>query len=213
MGPRRNNEKPKDLKKAIRILFAYLKPFYRYLIIATILALIGSIFSIIGPDKIKEITNIIVSGLASSIDMKKIKSIVFFLVTIYAVGAICMYIENYLMATVTNRFSKKLRGEISVKINKLPLKYFDSTSYGDILSRVTNDVDTMAQTIGQSMGTLVSSLTLLLGSVFMMFYTNYISLTASRNQLEEDLKKLLRELPDTEEYAVLRNTLAEMNYL
>jgi len=175
MGPRRrNNEKPKDLKKSLKILFSYLKPFYIFLIIATMLALVGSIFSIIGPDKIKEITNLIVSGLATTINMSKIKSIVFFLITIYSIGAICMYMENYIMAIVTNRFSKKLRSEISIKINKLPLKYFDNTSYGDILSRVTNDVDTMSQTVNQSVGTLVSSLTLLLGSIFMMFYTNYI---------------------------------------
>jgi len=175
MGPRRGkNEKPKDLKKSLKILFTYLKPFYINIIIATILALIGSIFSIIGPDKIKEITNLIVSGLSSSIDIMKIKSIVIFLVTIYLIGAICTYLENYIMATITNRFSKKIRSEISIKINKLPLKYFDNTSYGDILSRVTNDVDTMSQTVNQSIGTLVSSLTLLLGSIFMMFYTNYI---------------------------------------
>ena len=175
MGPRRRqNEKPKDLKKSLQILFSYLKPFYVYLLVATILALIGSIFSIIGPDKIKEITNLITIGLRTTIDMSKVKSIAIFLIIIYLIGAICMYIENYLMATITNRFSKKLRSEISVKINKLPLKYFDSTSYGDILSRVTNDVDTMSQTINQSIGTMVSSLTLLLGSIFMMFYTNYI---------------------------------------
>ena len=175
MGPRRRkNEKPKDLKKSLKILFDYLKPFYVYLLVATILALIGSIFSIIGPDKIKEITNLIVSGLTTTIDMSKVKSITIFLVTIYVIGAICMYLENYIMATITNRFSKKLRSDISVKINKLPLKYFDNTSYGDILSRVTNDVDTMSQTINQSIGTMVSSLTLLIGSLFMMFYTNYI---------------------------------------
>ena len=176
MGPgrRRNNEKPKNFKQSIINLFSYLKPFYGYLIIATILAFIGSVFSIIGPDKIKEITNLIVSGLSTEINMSKIKSIVIFLIIIYVIGAICMYIENFLMATITNSFSKKLRKEISIKINKLPLKYFDNTSYGDILSKVTNDVDTMSGAINQSIGTLVSSLTLLIGSVFMMFKTNYI---------------------------------------
>ena len=84
MGPRhRNNEKPKDFKKSIKSLLFYLKPFYLYLIIATILAFIGSIFSIIGPDKIKEITNLIVIGISSNIDMDKIKSISILLIIIY----------------------------------------------------------------------------------------------------------------------------------
>ena len=175
MGPRhRNNEKPKDFKKSIKNIFSYLKPYYIYLILAIILSFVGSVFSIIGPDKIKEITNLIVTGLSSNIDMNKIKKIAIFLIIIYLIGAICTYIEHFIMATITNLFTKKIRGEISIKINRLPLKYFDKTSYGDILSRVTNDVDTMSNMISQSIGTLVSSITLLIGSVFMMFYTNYI---------------------------------------
>ena len=173
------NEKPKDFKKALKNLISYLKPYLTPLIIAIIFALVGSIFSIIGPDKIKEITNLIVSGLASSIDLDKIKSIALFLIIIYSIGFVCSYLENFIMATITNRFSKKLRGEISEKINRLPLKYFDKTPYGDILSRVTNDVDTLSQTVNQSISTLVSSITLLIGSIFMMFHTNWIlALTA-----------------------------------
>src|SRR5574344_1082170 len=84
------------------------------------------------------------------------------------------FFENYIMVVVSNRFSKELRTKISVKINKLPLKYFDNHSYGDILSRVTNDVDTIGQNMHESLGTLVSSITLLLGSVIMMFATNAI---------------------------------------
>ncbi len=174
MGPRRNVEKPENFKKSIKELLFYLKPFYRLLIISLILSFIASIFSIIGPDKIKEITNIIVDGLGSQINFSRIKSISSFLVTIYLIGFICNYLVNFIMATVTNKFSRKLRKEISEKINKLPLKYFDNTTYGDILSRVTNDVDTMSQSINQSISTLISSLTLLIGSIFMMFHTNYI---------------------------------------
>ena len=175
MGPRhRAPEKPKDFKKSLKELLLFLKPYSKWIILATFLAFIGSVFSIIGPDKIKEITNIIVSGLNSKIDINKIKSIAIFLIIIYLLGAICTYFEDFIMATITNRFTKKLRNEISKKINRLPLKYFDNTSFGDVLSRVTNDVDTMSQMINQSIGTFVSSLTLLVGTVFMMFYTNYI---------------------------------------
>ena len=173
-GKHKNMEKPKNFKKSILKLISYLKPYLVPIIISVLLAFVGSIFSIIGPDKIKEITNLIVVGLTSSIDIDKIKSIALFLITIYGIGSICIYLENYIMATITNRFSKKMRGEISDKINNLPLKYFDKTSYGDILSRVTNDVDTMSQSINQSISTLVSSLTLLIGSIFMMFYTNWL---------------------------------------
>ncbi len=167
-------EKPENFRLAMKNLLMYLKPYFHLLIIATILAGIGSVFSIIGPDRIKEITNLIIVGLTKKIDIERIKGIAFFLITIYLLGAVLIYIEHFIMATVTNRFSKKLRSEISDKINKLPLKYFDKTPYGDVLSRVTNDVDTMSQTVNQSIGTFVSSLTLLIGSIFMMFYTNYI---------------------------------------
>ena len=178
-GKRNSVEKPKDFKKAMLNFMIILKPYRLLIIIAIILAFIGSIFSIIGPDKIKEITNIITIGLRGNLNLNKIKKIALFLITIYLIGTICNYLEHFIMATITNRFSKKLRNDISDKINKLPLKYFDSTPYGDILSRVTNDVDSMSQAIHQSIGTLVNSMTLLIGSVFMMFYTNWIlALTA-----------------------------------
>ncbi len=173
-GRRRNNEKPKNFKEAMKNLIFFLKPYLPMIIVAVILAGISSTFSIIGPDKIKDITNEIILGLQGTINMDKIKKIAIFLFTIYIIGAILNYLEDFIMATVTNRFSKKLRSEISEKINRLPLKYFDKTPYGDILSRVTNDVDTMSQTVNQSISTLVSSLTLLIGSVIMMFHTNYI---------------------------------------
>ncbi len=171
---RQGMEKPKNFKEAMKNLIFFLKPFLPMIVVAVILAAIGSTFSIIGPDKIKDITNEIIVGLQGNINMDKIKKIAIFLFTIYIVGAVLVYIEHFIMATVTNKFSKRLRSEISEKINRLPLKYFDQTPYGDVLSRVTNDVDTMSQTINQSIGTFVSSVTLLIGSVFMMFHTNYL---------------------------------------
>ena len=171
---RQGMEKPKNFKEAMKNLIFFLKPFLPMIVVAVILAAIGSTFSIIGPDKIKDITNEIIVGLQGNINMDKIKNIAIFLFTIYIVGAVLVYIEHFIMATVTNKFSKRLRSEISEKINRLPLKYFDQTPYGDVLSRVTNDVDTMSQTINQSIGTFVSSVTLLIGSVFMMFHTNYL---------------------------------------
>ena len=103
MGPRhRKNEKPKDFKKSVKKLFIYLKPYYIYIIVATILALIGSIFSIIGPDKIKDITNLIVVGLRGKIDLSKIKNIALFLIIIYFISGITTYIEHFIISDWSN---------------------------------------------------------------------------------------------------------------
>ena len=113
------------------------------------------------------------------IDMDKIKSIAIFMGSLYLLSALFNYIQSYSMTTVSNRFANNLRKRISVKINKLPLKYFDTHETGDVLSRVTNDVDTISQNLNNSLAILVSSITLFIGSIFMMFTTNWIlALTA-----------------------------------
>jgi len=112
-------------------------------------------------------------------DINTIKNIVIFLATLYILSALFTFIESVSMTIVSNKFAYKLRKHISFKINKLPLKYFDSNTTGDILSRVTNDVDTIAQSMNQSLSTLVSAITLFIGTIIMMFYTNGImALTA-----------------------------------
>lgn len=107
-------------------------------------------------------------------DMDKINSIAILLACLYIISAIFSYIEGLSMIKVANGYAKKLRSSISEKINKLPLKFFDHNLSGDILSRVTNDVDTIAQSLNNSLSTLVSSITLFIGSIIMMFATNYI---------------------------------------
>ncbi|MBQ6687164.1 MAG: ABC transporter ATP-binding protein [Bacilli bacterium] len=169
-----NEEKPKDFKVAIQKLLKYNKSYVSLIIIALILSMISSILAIIGPDKLKDMTNVITKGLLTGIDTDKIKSIGIVLICFYAASLIFNYIQGLIMAIVTNKFSKNMRREISIKINKLPLAYFDKTTIGDILSRVTNDVDTIGQTLNDSIGSLVSSITMFLGSLFMMFYTNWI---------------------------------------
>ena len=169
-----NNQETKNLKESLIKLFNYIKIYLPLIIPALILSCISSVFSIIGPDKLKDITDTITKGIMTGIDLDKVKSISYFLITIYLLGAIFGYIQGLLMALVTNKSAKRLRKDISEKINKLPLKYFDKTSYGDVLSRITNDVDTIAQTLNQSISNLVSAITLFLGSIIMMFTTNYI---------------------------------------
>ena len=107
-------------------------------------------------------------------DMARVKSIALFLTIIYIVSALFNYIQSILMTIVSNNFAKKLRTNISIKINKLPLKFFDTHETGDVLSRITNDIDTVAQNMNHSIVSLVSSLTIFLGSVLMMFITNWV---------------------------------------
>ena len=129
--------------------------------------------------KIDEMPKDIKKVVVPIMDMTKIKKISLFLACLYIVSALLSFIESIIMTSVSNNFARKLRGRISVKINKLPLKYFDKNQTGDILSRVTNDVDTIAQSMNQSLSSLVSAITLLLGTILMMFITNWImALTA-----------------------------------
>lgn len=290
-GGRGPGEKPKDFKKALLKLKNYLKPYMHLIIIAVILSALSSILSIVGPNKIKDLTNEIQQGLIvnksniellvqdiqsdikqniilsetdlesltnedktryyevlskmntsenkenliielpesvkllifkdttiegtiitnkdkvefinimsnadmneptkiykdfdklsknvnelikPSMNLDKIKDITIFLVCIYLISAIFSYFENYLMVVASNNFAKSLRTKISKKINKLPLKYFDKNSYGDILSRVTNDVDTINMSLQNSLGTFVGAVSLFIGCIIMMFVTNYI---------------------------------------
>ena len=124
--------------------------------------------------KLDKLPNSISSLIKPSINMNAVKKIVIFLLTIYLVSALFNFLEGFIMASVANDFSRNLRSKISVKINRLALKYFDTHSNGDILSRVTNDVDTVAQTMSQSLGSFVSAIALFIGCVIMMFKTNWI---------------------------------------
>ena len=166
--------KAKDFKKTIKQLVSYCKVYLPIIIIALVLAMAGAIFNIIGPEMISKITDLITEGMMTSIDLDAVVNVASILAFLYGLGFLFNYIQGFIMATVTQRVSKKLRTDISKKINRLPLKYFDSTSTGDVLSRVTNDVDLIGQTMNQSLGTLVSAITMFLGSLIMMFYTNWI---------------------------------------
>lgn len=174
VGPNRVAEKPKDLKKALKKMTHYLKKYIPFIVIALVLSALGSVLSIIGPNKLSDLTDEITKGLMTGMNFDAIKSISIFLVCIYGLSGIFNYIQGFIMATVANRFAQSLRTQISYKINKLPLRYYDTHSYGDILSRVTNDVDTIATSLNQSLGTLVGAITLFIGSIIMMFYTNWI---------------------------------------
>lgn len=166
--------KAKNFGKSVKQLALYIKSYLPVIIIAIILAVTATIFNIIGPDKLSDMTNMITKGLQGNVDIDGVVDIAMFLAILYGLGLVFNYLQGFIMTTVTQRVSKKLRADISGKINRLPLKYFDSTSYGDVLSRVTNDVDTIGQTLNQSLGMLVSSITMFFGAAIMMFHTNWI---------------------------------------
>ena len=178
-------EKSKDFKGAILRLLKSLSPWKVIMIVALVLAMTGAIVSLIAPHKLSEFADLIRVGLmGQDIDMKAIKELAIFMGGLYVTSAICQFIQGYSLTTVSNRFAHKLRDSISKKINKLPLKYFDSHEAGDVLSRVTNDVDTVAMNLNNSLATLVTSITLFSGAVIMMFVTNWImALTAILSSL------------------------------
>ncbi|WP_125982430.1 ABC transporter ATP-binding protein [Bifidobacterium goeldii] len=184
-GPAGNGpaEKPQDFGKTMGKLVHYCRKYIPVIVIALVLGAVGTVFQIIGPDKLKDMTNEITKGLpalvngrpvAGAIDFGAVGRIGWLLVALYVGYALLSYLQSWLMANVTQRTAQELRESISAKINKLPLSYFDKVSYGDVLSRITNDVDAIGQTLGQSLGSLITSVTLFVGALVMMFYNNWI---------------------------------------
>lgn len=169
---------------------SYSHKYLGWIIFALVLATGGTVLTLVGPNQLKNLTDIITEAipfeldgvwvnLGASVNMQAVLKIAITLIILFVVGALLTYFEGLIMTTITQKLSKRMRKDITSKINRLPLKYMDSTPYGDVLSRVTNDVDTIGQTLSNSITTLVSALTLLIGCVIMMFVTNWImALTA-----------------------------------
>lgn len=176
---RRPAEKSKDFKGTWMKIIRYCKRYLAVIVVALICAVAGTILTILGPDKLSDLTKVITEGIATGIDMERIKSIGLTLVAFYVGSAILSFGQQFIMATVTQNVTKQLRSDISGKINRLPMSYYNKTSTGDVLSRVTNDVDMISQSMNQSIGNLVSAVALFFGSLIMMFKTNVImTLTA-----------------------------------
>ncbi len=167
-------EKSNDFKKTVGDFFKYIGKYKVPMILSVCFAMIGTILNLVGPNRIQKLTQEITNGLMSGgIDLDAITKIAIGLIVLYSLGFILNYVQGFIMATLSQRITQKMRRNISNKINVLPLRYFDSNPIGDILSRITNDVDTVGQTMNQSLSSLVTSVTLLVGSAIMMFYTNW----------------------------------------
>ena len=171
----RQEKKRKLNFRSLFQLFKFSKKYIPYLVVALVLAVAGVVFTLIGPGKIGEITDLIGEGIKfGGVNFDAILTVALFLVIIYSLGAIFSYIQGWIMATISARVSKKLRKEIVNKINKVPLRYYDKTTYGNVLSRITNDVEVVGVGLNGSITTLISSIVLFLGALLMMLITNWI---------------------------------------
>lgn len=173
-------EKAKDLGKTLRRLFREVGRFRVLLVGSIFLATVSAIISIFAPNLLSQLTNLIQEGLVGTMPIDAITTTAFTLLGLYALSSLFNFGQGLMMVQVANRFAEKLRNAISQKINRLPLSYFDKNQSGDILSRITNDVDTVSHTLNNSLSSLISNSVLLVGVTFMMFITNWtLALTAA----------------------------------
>lgn len=172
-------EKAKDFTGSIQKLLRYCKKYLPVMLVSIALAGAGAVLNLIGPGKLADLTDHITAGFLTGIDLSAVRETALTLVLLYGLGWLFSAVQGAAMATVTQRVSQSLRRDISKKIDLLPLAYFDSTSTGNILSRVTNDVDTIGQTLNQSVGTLVTAIAMFFGSLFMMLRTNWVMALAA----------------------------------
>lgn len=172
--PKHKTEKAKDFKGSLVKLMKYSKKYFPLIFCAIFLAVAGTVLIILGPNYLSDLTNHITNNMMIGIDFEFVLKIGLILVSFYSAGFLFNYLQNYITVVVSNKLSKELRQDISKKMNNIPFKYYDKTTYGEILSTIVNDVDTLGYTISNSVVTIISSSALLIGSLVMMFITNWI---------------------------------------
>ena len=166
-------EKPKNFCDAIFKLCGFSKAWLPIIIVAGILSIGGQMTRVYGPSQLSKITDIVTQGLSATIDVEAVLRIAVFLLFLYILGWIFNFSSNLLMAHASQNITKQLRSNLCKKVNNVPLSYFDTTTTGNIMSRIANDSDIIGTTLNQSLGTLISALALLVGSVVFMFITNW----------------------------------------
>ena len=173
-GPIGAGEKPKDMKKTVGKLVRYMKPFHAMIIFVIVCALLSAGFSIAGPKILGNATQLIYEGFVAKIqgsggiDFDGIAKVLLTVLAIYVISAILAFIQGLMMTDVSQKICYKLRKEMSEKIHRLPMNYYDTKTHGEVLSRITNDVDTLGQSLNQSITQLITSITTLLGVLVMM---------------------------------------------
>ena len=169
----KKNQKQGGIRTAAPRIAGYMKSQMGILIAALVLAALSAVLTIIGPDKIGRMATIMSDGLFTGIDLGAIAQVGIFLAVIYLLSALFGFTQHYIMSVVTLKMSYKMRGELSAKINRVPQKYFNTTSQGDVLSRITNDVSTLQQGLTNSLPTIISAATQFVGCLIMMFVTEW----------------------------------------
>ena len=169
-------DKPKSMKNAVGALLRYAKKYTPAFVTVLLLAIVGSVLAILGPNYVKKLSDIILEGVRAplGVNVTEATKICVTLLIFYSCSLLFSYAQGFIMATVTQRITKGLRTDLDRKINRMPLRYFDTTSYGDTLSRATNDVDLIEITMNRSVGQLIGAMVQFVGAIVMMFYTNYI---------------------------------------
>lgn len=162
-----------EMASAMKKIIEYMKGSVGIVAVALVLAALGAVLTIIGPDKVGEITDLIADGLMTGIDLKAVARVGIFLGAIYISSSLFTFIQQYIMATVTLKMSYRMRSDLSRKINCVPQKYFNSHSQGDILSRITNDVSTLQQGLTNSLPIIISAAAQFVGCLIMMFVTEW----------------------------------------
>lgn len=169
-------DKPKDFKGTMKKLIKYLSKYKLAIIIVILFAIISTIFAIIGPKILGNATTIIFEGVLNIIadngiemDFNGIKKIIYLMLGLYLISAIFSYLQGFIMTGVSMKITYKLRKDIQTKINKLPLKYFDKKSYGEVISYITNDIDIIAQNLNQGLTQIITSTATVIGVLVMMF--------------------------------------------
>ena len=166
-------KKKNSMFSALGKVFQYMKNSIPVVIFALILAALGAVLTIVGPDKIGQMTDLMREGLATGIDMAAVAKIGVTLAIIYVASAIFTFVQHFIMATVTLGTSKRMRGDLAKKINRVPMSYFNKTSQGDVLSRITNDVQTLQQGLANSLPGIISASAQFVGCIIMMFITEW----------------------------------------
>jgi ATP-binding cassette subfamily B protein len=174
-GKNLNRDKAKFNFKSLQKILGYAKGSYVLFLIAIVLSIIGVVFQVISPKQIEHLTNEIANGAYTGVmNFDLIYKYSIILIIFYATTAVLSYVGHYIMTTITQKLSKHLRTRIDIKLNKLPLSFYDKSSRGNIMSVITNDIDTLSQTLSNNLNNLISGIILLIGSITMMFVTNYI---------------------------------------
>ena len=173
-GPGAPTEKAKNFKGTMKQLIAYMRPYYLNIIVSMLFAVLSVVFMVVGPKILGRATTELVSGFTAkiygtgSINFDRIAEILLFLIAIYLISTLCNFIQNWMMAGVAQKVSFNLRKTMAAKIDILPFSYFDKQSHGEVLSRFSNDIDTVQQTLSQSLAQMITSIVQIIGFLVMM---------------------------------------------